>query len=227
MTPAAVLALAMTCASTVHPDTVHDVAKTESGFNPFAIAEIIPKAQRVPGDKGVISYFPSSIESAMNIVSKIQSRGRRYSVGLMQITSTNFSTYGMTAEKLFDPCNNLMVFEKIITDCYTRGGSLLDALSCYYSGDFNVGKKAEKDFDGTSYVQRIGYNPPAGGYVVPGTKDDQQQRSADPEPDSAPPAFESWDILREYPRPTAPQKSQQDKKEDNSQSEVKNNSLAG
>lgn len=52
------LALAMQCAATVHPTTAQDVAKTESGYNPYAIAEIVPKSQRKPGDKGVISYFP-------------------------------------------------------------------------------------------------------------------------------------------------------------------------
>ncbi|EDP2298745.1 transglycosylase, partial [Salmonella enterica subsp. enterica serovar Enteritidis] len=50
------LALAMQCAASVHPDTTHEVARVESGFNPYAIAEIIPKVKRKPGDKGVVSY---------------------------------------------------------------------------------------------------------------------------------------------------------------------------
>ncbi len=54
------LALAMQCAASVHPDTTHEVARVESGFNPYAIAEIIPKVKRKPGDKGVVSYFPES-----------------------------------------------------------------------------------------------------------------------------------------------------------------------
>ncbi|HFL4535192.1 TPA: transglycosylase, partial [Escherichia coli] len=45
------LALAMQCAASVHPDTTHEVARVESGFNPYAIAEIIPKVKRKPGDK--------------------------------------------------------------------------------------------------------------------------------------------------------------------------------
>lgn len=201
----AIMGLALQCASTIHPDTVKDVAKVESGLNPFAIAEIIPKEKRNPGDKSVVSYFPSTLESALDIVREIESRRHRYSIGLMQITSSNFSKYGMNAEKLFDPCNSLSVFEKIITDCYLRGGTVKKALSCYYSGDFSTGQKPEKDFSQTSYVQRIGYNPPAGGYVVPSTKEDQQQQNTPATaPESLPPAFESWDILREYPRPSAP-----------------------
>lgn len=81
-------------------------------FNPYAIAEIIPKVKRKPGDKGVVSYFPESKEAALKIVKNIELRNHRYSVGLMQITSTNFAKFGTTAEKMFDPCENLKVSEK-------------------------------------------------------------------------------------------------------------------
>lgn len=184
MTPSALLALAMACAPTVHPDTAHDVARVESGLNPFAIAEIIPKEKRKPGDKGVISYFPESIKAALNITRQIELRKHRYSVGLMQITSSNFSKYNMGAEKLFDPCNSLSVFEKIITDCYLRGGNLVNALSCYYSGNFSTGQKKETEFSGTSYTGRIGYTDTGDKkYVVPSTKADRMS-TASPSPDS-------------------------------------------
>ena len=68
-------------------------------LNPYAIAEIIPKVKRKPGDKGVVSYFPESKEAALKIVKNIELRNHRYSVGLMQITSTNFAKFGTTAEK--------------------------------------------------------------------------------------------------------------------------------
>ncbi len=96
-------ALALQCAASVHPDTAHEVARVESGFNPYAIAEIIPKVERKPGDKGVVSYFPKTKEAALQIVNQIESRNHRYSVGLMQITSTNFANFNTTAEKMFDP----------------------------------------------------------------------------------------------------------------------------
>ena len=106
----------------------------------------------------MISHFPKTKEDALKIVQNIESRNRRYSVGLMQITSTNFSQYGVNADKLFSPCTNLAVFEKVLLDCYTRGGNLKNALSCYYSGNFSTGKKTESGFGNTSYNQRIGYN---------------------------------------------------------------------
>lgn len=173
---AAFLSLALQCASTVHPDTAHDVAKIESGFNPYAIAEIIPKAERLPGDKGVISHLPKSKEEALNIVNRIEAKNRRYSIGLMQITSTNFKQFGMTAEKLLSPCNNLSVFEKIITDCYLRGKTMIRTLSCYYSGNFTTGQKKEKEFGATSYVERVGYSSTTH-YVVPSTKQDKASNS--------------------------------------------------
>lgn len=129
----AFLAVAMQCAATVHPSTSLDVARVESGYNPYAIAEIVPKPERKPGDKGFITHMPKSKEDAVSITNQIEAKGRRYSVGLMQITSTNFKRYGVTATDLFNPCINLSVYEKIITDCYQRGGTLKRALSCYYS----------------------------------------------------------------------------------------------
>ncbi len=48
--------------------------------------------------------------------------GRRYSVGLMQITSTNFKRYGVTATDLSIPAS-IFPSTKIITDCYQRGGT--------------------------------------------------------------------------------------------------------
>ena len=165
-------ALALQCAASVHPATAHEVARVESGFNPYAIAEIIPKVKRNVGDKGVVSYFPKTKEAALRIVKDIESRNHRYSVGLMQITSTNFPKFNTTAEKLFSPCENLKVSEKILVDCYKRGGDILRGLSCYYSGNFESGQKPESSFNNTSYIQRIGLNSLNNkGWVVPSVKE--------------------------------------------------------
>ncbi|WP_072051753.1 lytic transglycosylase domain-containing protein [Raoultella terrigena] len=163
LTSAAFLSLAMQCAPSVHPDTIHDITKTESSFNPYAIAEIVP----LEGSRSrVLSYTPTTKETALQIVKEIEKRKNRYSVGVMQITSTNFPVFNVNAEKMFNPCENLRIAEKIIIDCYKRGGSLIRMLSCYYSGNFETGQRPEKAFNNTSYVQRIGY-------VVPSTKQDK------------------------------------------------------
>lgn len=160
------LAAAMQCAASVHPSTALDVARVESGLNPYAIAEILP------GGKGVISHFPTSRDEAVSLTGRLAAQGRRFSVGLMQITSTNFLHYDVNARDLLDPCTNLSVFERILTDCYRRGGSLKRALSCYYSGNFTTGQQAESAFSQTSYIQRIGY-------AVPSTREDRQQPPAE------------------------------------------------
>ncbi|UMO90086.1 lytic transglycosylase domain-containing protein [Pectobacterium sp. PL64] len=161
LSPTAFLVASMQCAATIHPSTAFDVAKVESGFNPYAVAEIVPKEDRAPGSVGIISHQPTNKQAAVNIIKQVVAKGRRYSVGLMQITSTNFRDYGVTAHDLLDPCTNLSVFERILTDCYQRGGTLKRALSCYYSGNFDTGQQPESAFNQTSYIQRIGYAIPS------------------------------------------------------------------
>ncbi|MBF4176498.1 MULTISPECIES: lytic transglycosylase domain-containing protein [Enterobacteriaceae] len=168
----AFLAAAMQCAASIHPSTALDVARVESGFNPYAIAEIVPRARRASGDNPVISHLPASRAEAERIIRRLAVQDRRYSVGLMQITSTNFRHYGVTATDLLDPCTNLSVFERILSDCYRRGGTLKRALSCYYSGDFRTGQQPEAAFSGTSYVQRMGYASASPRYAVPGIREE-------------------------------------------------------
>ena len=155
----AFLAAAMQCAASIHPSTALDVARVESGFNPYAIAEIVPKSGSSSGDKHVISHLPASREEAERILRRLMAQDRRYSVGLMQITSTNFRHYGVSAEH-------------ILSDCYRSGGTLKKALSCYYSGNFRTGQQPEAAFSGTSYLQRIGYASGSPHYAVPGTRED-------------------------------------------------------
>lgn len=177
----AFLAAALQCAASIHPSTALDVARVESGFNPYAIAEIIPKPTGTFGNNKVISHQPTSRTEAERIIRRLAVQNRRYSVGLMQITSTNFRHYGVTAADLLDPCTNLSVFERILSDCYRRGGTLKKALSCYYSGNFHTGQQPEAAFSGTSYLQRIGYAPGFTRYTVPGTREDKSAAGFYPE----------------------------------------------
>ncbi|GKI71314.1 lytic transglycosylase domain-containing protein [Klebsiella variicola] len=179
----AFLALAVQCAASIHPSTSLDVARVESGFHPYAIAEILPDS------RGVISHFPTSLPEAIHLTNQLAIQERRYSVGLMQITSTNFRRYAVNARVLLDPCTNLSVFERILSDCYRRGGTLKRALSCYYSGNFETGQRPEFAFNQTSYVQRIGY-------AVPST---QEERQRDPDRNAQPPVRYPAVVLRGEP----------------------------
>ncbi|EMM6516291.1 lytic transglycosylase domain-containing protein [Enterobacter ludwigii] len=175
----AFLALAMQCAASINPSISLDVARVESSLHPWAIAEIIPRHERKPGRRYVISHYPPDKAKAIRLAGQIAAKGRRYSVGLMQITSTNFHQYGVTAADLFSPCTSLSVFERILTDCWRRGGSLKRALSCYYAGNFETGQKPEAAFSQTSYIQRIGF-------TVPATRTPEPRSSSLTKPPAAP-----------------------------------------
>ena len=140
--------LAGRCAPNVSLDTLKALIKTESSFNPYAIAVV----------KGSVKQ-PSTLSEALLTVNKLNKAGKSYSVGLGQINVSNFKRLGKTAEDLFDPCENLKATQKILQECYIRsskqnqseGKNLADALSCYYSGNFTTGYKE-------NYVQTVAKN---------------------------------------------------------------------
>lgn len=51
------ISLAMHCAAAIHPDTSAIIARAESGFNPYAIAEIRPAREHPSGPGHVISHL--------------------------------------------------------------------------------------------------------------------------------------------------------------------------
>ncbi|MBN6059390.1 lytic transglycosylase domain-containing protein [Aggregatibacter actinomycetemcomitans] len=155
--------LIATCAPLIHPDTALSVIKEESQLNQFAIGVV----------DGWIKQ-PTDLESALLAVQELEADGKNYSLGLMQVNKNNFDTYGVTAEQMFEPCHNLQVAQQILQDCYQRGESVNNALSCYYSGNFTRGYK--KDFHGTSYVERVHAQlnepTPEKTYVIPSLKNE-------------------------------------------------------
>lgn len=146
MTTTTILQLIATCAPLIHPDTAFAVMSEESKFNRFAIGVV----------DGYIKQ-PQDLPSALEAVKTLEKEGKNYSVGLMQVNKHNFARYGVSVKQMFEPCANLKVAQKILTDCYERGKSVNNALSCYYSGNFIRGYK--KDFRGTSYVERVHSQP--------------------------------------------------------------------
>lgn len=156
LSEAAFLALAMRCAPGVHPDTSLDVAGVESSLHPYAIG-IVDEPGRYPLNK----------DGALLAIQELKAAGKNYSVGVMQINQSNFDRYGVTVAELLDPCTNLSVFERILTDCFERGKTLRRALSCYYSGNMTTGTQNESAF-GSSYIGRIGYR-------VPSSREDKQR----------------------------------------------------
>lgn len=212
ITASAFLALALQCSPNVHPTTLGAIVKKESDFNEFAIGVV---------DK-VLPKQPQSLEEAIVVVNELVKNGDNFSVGLGQINRYHGFDVNNPAAA-FDTCNNLRMAGDNLAACYKRVSvkgdpeqqNLLKAVSCYYSGNEKRGFKEEKEFRGTSYVQRV--VAAAGTITVPAlkqpTESDTQQSSPPPNP-QAQPIYESWDVLRQYPRyvpaqPAAPVKPEQ------------------
>ncbi|ELU9444791.1 lytic transglycosylase domain-containing protein [Enterobacter hormaechei] len=202
----AFLALAAQCAPNVDPDTLARIVKTESGFNPYAIAVVEPPD----------SIQAKSLNEALAVIANLQKRGLNYSIGLGQINKSNFGS--LTAKEVLDPCQNLKLAQKVLQDCYNRAmqettdqqAALLRSFSCYYSNNFIRGFMPEK-YDGKSYVQRIvAAKVPRLDHSI--TDDDfiedskgggNTQPAPTPTPEKAKPkrrvTYESWDVLKQFP----------------------------
>ena len=110
------------CAASVHPDTINDIASVESGFNPYAGLEIILKGERGSWLWQKLSVICPKVRRKFHSYQRNLKQKRRYSVGLMQRLPAVIFLLFHVRRKPFDFCENLSVFEKIIVDCYKRGG---------------------------------------------------------------------------------------------------------
>ncbi|ECL7789975.1 TPA: lytic transglycosylase domain-containing protein [Escherichia coli] len=160
---AAVLATLLSqCAPDVSPVTAMAVIQTESGGNPYVVANV---------SDGVSKAFDDE-KLAVAYVNDLSRHGKTYSAGLMQVYSKNFSAYQVDNSTIFDPCTNIKVGAKILTENYEsqKGGdvqtNLRKSLSMYYSGNETRGFKKEKQYDNTSYVERVEKKA----YAVPALK---------------------------------------------------------
>ena len=141
--------LAQQCGKDVHPDTLQAVARVESRFNPYAIGVV----------KGALSRQPRNMAEAVEAAERLHAQGRNFSMGLMQVNRYNLKSYGLDYRTVFDPCANVRTGAAILADCFKRAGGngqtdLQKAFSCYYSGNFRTGFRA--DFKGQPpYVVKI------------------------------------------------------------------------
>ena len=132
--------LVLTCAPLVAQDTARALIQVESGGNPFAIGVV----------GGALVRQPANLPEALATVAALEAAGWNYSVGLGQINKRNFERYGLSPATAFEPCANLTAMQGILGECFSRASrradrhattqaALLDAFSCYYSGNFLTG----------------------------------------------------------------------------------------
>ncbi|ELP2867738.1 lytic transglycosylase domain-containing protein [Escherichia coli O33] len=139
------------CAPGVSPETMRAIIMTESGGNPYAIANVTD---------GGSKYFTTE-EEAVNHAKKLTTDKKNFSAGLGQINSRNFQTLNLTHESVFSPCANIRASAAVLKTCWdkyeTKGGDqqkiLRDAMSCYYSGNNKRGYV--KESNGKSYIDII------------------------------------------------------------------------
>lgn len=138
MDAAIFLAMAMTCAPQVHPDTARAIVTIESGFNRYAIGVV----------GGALVRQPRSRAEALATISALSTAGWNYSVGLGQINVANFARLGLTPQSALEPCASLAAMQTVLSECYEKASAssaqqvaLRRALSCYYSGNFTTGMR--------------------------------------------------------------------------------------
>ncbi|MEE6032865.1 lytic transglycosylase domain-containing protein [Avibacterium paragallinarum] len=178
ITTQVLLSLFSQCAADVAPETLHTLIGVESSKNPYAIAVVYD--QNTPNKNRLHFKQPNTEEEAINVITALETPPqyhKSYSVGLMQVNSTNFKQYGITKKNMFNACKNITAGAGIFKACYANAKNnnptkneqelLRLASSCYYSGNETRGFVKEKN--GTSYVDRINATV-AKTYKVPAIK---------------------------------------------------------
>lgn len=146
------IALAHECAPQIHPSTLQAVISTESSSNPYAIGVV----------KGRLARQPKNESEAITTAKALDAAGWTFSMGIMQVNRYNLTALNLTYDTVFNPCNNLRAGAQILNNCYNKAlvlrnnsqDALRAALSCYYSGNFTTGFKAQPG-EKQSYVQRV------------------------------------------------------------------------
>jgi len=138
------------CAPSVAPETMAAVVRVESAANPYAIGVVGGRLERQP----------HSLEEAVITAEALERAGWNFSVGLAQVNRFNLARFGLTYRTAFEPCANLRAGSKLLEECYLRAvasqsrDALGDAVSCYYSGNFERGHRQEPD-GSPSYVSLV------------------------------------------------------------------------
>lgn len=141
MTPhaLALTALIAHCAPTVAPSTMTAIVQVESGGNPLAIGD--NTARR--------SYYPYDRATAERLARRLLNAGHLLDLGIAQIDSMNFRGFGVNVHTIFDPCINLSIGAKILSDDYVFAArtyrdpqvALRHAIGMYNTGRLNAGAR--------------------------------------------------------------------------------------
>ena len=135
----ALAALMAHCAPNVAPSTMTAIVRVESGGDSLAIGDNTTRR----------SYFPHDRASAEALARRLLGAGHLLDVGIAQIDSMNFAGFGLSLHDVLDPCINLSVGARILSDDYAfaarRFGdgqvALHHAIGMYNTGRLNGGAR--------------------------------------------------------------------------------------
>lgn len=129
--------LVQECAPNIAPQTMLSIIKTESNNNPFVINDNTTKT----------TYFPKSKKEAVSVGYVLIKQKHSLDFGLTQVNIFNARKYHSTLNSLFDPCINIKLGAKILTDNFLRENAksndeqiaLLKSFSRYNTGNPHSG----------------------------------------------------------------------------------------
>jgi len=131
-------AVAHECAPYVAMQTVRALVQAESSFDPLAI--------HVNG--GSLDRQARTLQEAIVTARALRSSGWDFDMGLAQINVRSAVRLGVPIDRVFDPCTNLRLMQRILQECFVQASrrlhgprsDLLAALSCYNTGDLRTGR---------------------------------------------------------------------------------------
>src|SRR5579863_10753676 len=135
----ALAALIRHCAPGVAPSTMAAIVRVESGGDPFAIGDNTTSR----------SYYPHDRATAERMARRLLDAGHLLDLGIAQIDSMNFAGFGVTTHTIFDPCINLSIGAKILSDDYVFAArrypdaqvALRHAIGMYNTGRIDAGAR--------------------------------------------------------------------------------------
>jgi type IV secretion system protein VirB1 len=145
--------IAAKCAPSAAVDTLLAVALTESGLHPYALSLNYPATvaayNGLHNQEVYLTRQPTTLPEAMQWTRWFQSHGYTVSIGLMQISSENAASYGVTVRELFNPCTNVAIGARLLGELYSATPhsrkpdlhALISTFSAYNSGSLTAGVK--------------------------------------------------------------------------------------
>ncbi|MEY2340982.1 lytic transglycosylase domain-containing protein [Acidithiobacillus sp. IBUN Pt1247-S3] len=124
--------LAQHCAPQVAPSTLAAIVQVESGGNPLAMWNNNTRSMVLLGNP----------QQAIAYLRQAMAAGQRVDVGLAQVDTENFASYGLNPSNAFNACTNLRAGAKILNADYRKAtaaygpgeAALYHAFEAYNSG---------------------------------------------------------------------------------------------